>query len=228
MVPEDLKRKVEAFLKNESFSEADGDKIAISSKGDGIFYAYVKSEKRGSFGQMVISNKDLSFLFAGSAINPEVLLARYKAGVRSMPHQSKPTRRNVKLPVIEDDTKIVEFAKQMTDTFINLFDEQDIDKQDLLNGKWYDMIYNALVLLLSAKEKETKLILLTMVYHSPAFVKTFLQNVKEQNVYNYWIKEVPQIMKADDAQMKIHYFDVRIASLIGEQEIQDLCNKYKC
>ena len=89
------------------------------------------------------------------------------------------------------------------------------------------MIYKALVLLLSAKEEDTKLIFLTMLYHDPKLVKTYLADVKDRNVYNYWTQDVPQFMKRNNPEKLVHYFDLRIASLIGEQEIQDLCNKYK-
>lgn len=227
MVPENLKKKAEEILKNKNFSEVDGDKIEIIPKDSGLFYGYVKSQKRGSFGQIIINSADLSFLWGASAINPDVLLERFKAGVRSMPHQKKATRRNIRLPVINKDAEIINFANQLTEAFVSLFDEQDDDAQDLPEEKWRKMIYGALVLLLSAKEEDTKLIMVTMMYHSPMLVKTFLRNVRDREVYDYWVKEVPKFMKKDNAQWLVHCFDVRIASLIGEQEIQDLCNKYK-
>ncbi len=219
---DDVKKKVESILKNQYFSEQD-DEIVIKEKGDNVFYGYVKSDKRGVFGQLFIDGKDLTFLWGSSGINPDTLFERFKSGVRSMPHQKRNLRRNVCLPIIVDETEMLNFAKKLTKTFIELFEERDADENDPLKGEWYNMIYNALVLLLSAREKDTKLILLTMLYHSPNLVKTYLVNVKDRDVYNYWVQDVPRFMKKENSEKLIHYFDLRIASLIGEQEIQDLC-----
>ena len=83
MIPEDVQKKVNSILKNEYFSESDGDEVVIIPKEDEIFYAYVKSNKRGGVGQMVISGSDLSFLFGGSYFSPEQLLEKFKNGDRS-------------------------------------------------------------------------------------------------------------------------------------------------
>lgn len=227
MIPENIQKKVEKILKNENYSESDGDEIIIKQKEDGLFYAFVESKKRGSFGQMVIDAGDLSFLWGNSSMNPSTLLERFKSGARSMPHQSKTTRRNVRLPVIEDNEEILDFSKKLANTFIELFDEEDSDYVDPLNGEWYKFIYNALVLLLSAKEPGTKLLLLTMVYVRPSLVKSYLKNVMDRDVYDYWTTEVPQFMEQENAKNMVDCFNIRIASLIGEQEIQDLCNNYK-
>lgn len=226
MVSDDVKKKVESILKNKNFSEQD-DEIVIEEKGDRVFYCYVKSDKRGSFGQLFIDGKDLTYLYGSSAINPDALFDKFNAGMRSMPHQKRYLRRNVQLPIITDEAEILSFSKKLTEAFIDLFEEHDVDTQDPLKDDWYNMIYNALVLLLSAKEEDTKLIFLTMLYHDPKLVKTYLVDVKDRDVYNYWTQDVPQFMKRNNPEKLVHYFDLRIASLIGEQEIQDLCNKYK-
>ena len=83
MIPEDVQKKVNSILKNEYFSESEGDEVVIIPKEDGLFYAYVKSNKRGGVGQMVISGSDLSFLFGGSYLSPEQLLEKFKNGDRS-------------------------------------------------------------------------------------------------------------------------------------------------
>ena len=44
------------------------------------------------------------------------------------------------------------FAEKLTGTFIELFDECDGDDY-MSEDEWYKMIYNALVLLMSAREK---------------------------------------------------------------------------
>ena len=62
-----------------------------------------------------------------------------------------------------------------------------------------------------------------MIYRSPTLVKTYLNKVHERDVYDYWIIKVPEFMKKEDAAELIHFFNLRIASLIGEQEIQNLC-----
>ena len=131
-------------MKNKSYSEQDGDEIIISRKEDNIFYAYVKSQKRGSFGQMVISGDDLTFLYGSSAMDSNILLEKFKAGSRSTPHQNT-TRRNVRLPVINNEKEMLKFANNLTDTFLNLFDKLDEDFEDPLSGYWHDMIYNGLV-----------------------------------------------------------------------------------
>lgn len=225
MVPENVRKKVESILKNQNFSEQD-DEVRIVDKGDGVFYGYVESKKRGSFGQLFIDEKDLTFLWGGSATNPDTLFERFKGGMRSMPHQERELRRNVRLPVIADDAEILSFAKKMAELFVGLFDERDADESVPLEDNWYGMIYNALVLLLSAKEKDTKLIFLTMLYHSPRLVKAYLARVKDRSVYDYWTQFIPEFMRREDSAELIHIFDLRIASLIGEQEIQDLCHNY--
>jgi hypothetical protein len=83
MVPENVQEKINNILKNEYFSESEGDEVVIVPKEDGIFYAYVKSNKRGGVGQMVISGSDLSFLFGGSYLSPDQLLEKFKNGDRS-------------------------------------------------------------------------------------------------------------------------------------------------
>lgn len=227
MIPEGVRRKAEEILRNKDFSELDGDEVVVEQKEDGIFYAFVKSKKRGSFGHIIIGANDLSFLWGSSGMDPSVLLERYKSGVRSMPSQTKKTRRNVRLPVIRDEATMLDFSKKMANTFIELFDEQDNDHNDPLENEWYRLIYNALVLLLSPREHDTKLIFLTMVYESPRLVKTYLRYIKERDVYDYWTVEVPKFMKQQNAKELISYFNIRIASLIGEQEIQDLCKNYR-
>lgn len=224
MIPDNVQKKIKDILKNKDFSEGDGDKVIIKEKGDNIFYGYVESKKRGSFGQLIMDGKNLSFLWGSSATNPETLLDRFKSGLRSMPHQKRETRRNVRLPVIADKTAILDFADKMTTTFMELFDKPN--DHDPLKDQWRDMIYYALVLLLSAKEEDTKLIFITMVYHKPSLVKTYLAKVEDRKTHDYWTKEVPQFMKRNDANDLVHLFDVRIASLIGEQEIQNLCRNY--
>ena len=69
--------------KNEYFSELDGDEVIIVPKEDGIFYTYVKSNKRGGVGQMVINGSDLSFLFGGSYLSSDQPLEKFKNGNRS-------------------------------------------------------------------------------------------------------------------------------------------------
>ena len=224
MIPEKIQEKVNEILKNDNFSEEDGDKVVINQKDEGVYYAYVESKKRGSFGHMVIDENNLSFLYGGSAINPEVLLERFRSGLRSMPHQTKKTRRNVLLPVINDDAEIIDFAKKLTDLFVKLSDEEHDGEQGFSEESWREMMYNALVLLLSAKEKDTKLLAVTMVYMSPRFVKTYLKDVKDREVYDYWTNKVPEMMKREGSGKLVYTFGVRAASLIGEQEIQDLCN----
>ena len=173
MVSDDVKKKVESILKNKNFSEQD-DEIVIKEKGDRVFYCYVKSDKRGSFGQLFIDGKDLTYLYGSSAINPDALFDKFNAGMRSMPHQKRYLRRNVQLPIITDEAEILSFSKKLTEAFIDLFEEHDVDTQDPLKDDWYNMIY-----------------------------------------------------KRNNPEELVHYFDLGIASLIGEQEIQDLCNKYK-
>jgi hypothetical protein len=68
---------------------------------------------------------------------------------------------------------------------------------------------------------------LTMVYHNVDMVKKYLATVKDRAVYDYWTKEVPQFMENNKSAFIIHLFDVRVASLIGEQRIQDICRRYK-
>ena len=82
MIPENVQEKVNSILKNEYFSESEGDEVVIIPKENGIFYAYVKSNKRG-VGQMVISGGDLSFLSGGSYLSSDQLLEKFKNGDRS-------------------------------------------------------------------------------------------------------------------------------------------------
>jgi len=88
MIPENVQEKVNSILKNEYFSESEGDEVVIIPKEDEIFYAYVKSNKRGGVGQMVISGGDLSFLFGGSALSSDQLLEKFKNGDRSKEKES--------------------------------------------------------------------------------------------------------------------------------------------
>lgn len=221
MVPENIYEKAKKILINNDFSEGDSDEVIVEQKEPNIYYAYVKSQKRGSFGQAIIDGNDLSFLFANSTMSPDNLLTRFKGDLRTV----GAVRRNVHLPIVQDG-EIANFAKKLVGAFNDCYGVKKSSDDPL--SEYYDkMLYNAVVLLLSAKDSSTRLIQLTMVYHNVDMVKRYLATVKDRAAHDYWTKEVSQFVKKDKSAFIIHLFDVRVASLIGEQRIQDICRRYK-
>lgn len=229
-IPEKVRKKAAEILENESFSKEDGDEIIVTKKDEDIFFAYVKSKKKESFGQVVIRGGDLSFLYGTSDENPERLLKLLKNGVTSMvvsSSQLDKSRANVKLPVIEDDKELLTFAKKLTDVFVSYINEESSYKSGPLAGKWDDMIYYGLVLLLSQREKNEKLFSLPQIYLNPGLVKVLLEKVTDREIHGYFTMVVPLFIKNADVREELDYFNIRVASLIGEQEVQDLCRDYK-
>lgn len=226
ITPADVRSKIEGLFKEQGVLE-ENDKIVIEEEEGNVFYGCLISNEYENFEQIIVDGNDLSFLWDGSAMPQKELLEIFKDGARSVRPRNKRTRRNVLLPVINDDKEILSFAKKMAETFMNLFEIRDFNEKYPLKDEWYNMIYNGVVLLLSAKEANTQLIILTHVYHSPALVRSYLKKVMDKDVYDYWTKKVPSFMGREDSGRLIDYFDFTIASLIGEQEIQDLCNNYK-
>ena len=224
---EKVQKKAEILLKNESFSEQEGDQVVVVEKSEDIYFAFIKSNKRGSFGQAIISGKDFSYLTANSNANSDELVTMFKYGVRSNLLKSTHKRCNVLLPVIEQDEEILSFANKLTQTFMGLFDDREEKEYDFaIKNRWYKMIYCGIVLLLSPKQKYINLIHLTTIYNNPSLVKEFLRTVRNREVYEFWRLEVAAFMRREDAYMWVNEFNRRIASLIGEQEIQDLCRNY--
>ncbi len=229
-IPEEVRRKAEEVLKNENISIEDGDEIVVTKKDDNIFFAYVKSKKKESFGQIVIRGDNLAFLYGSYDEDPDRLIKLLKSGVTSIlvsSSQLNESRANVRLPVIEDDNEILAFARKITDVFVGFIDRESAYKNGPLAGKWYGMIYNGLVLLLSQREKDERLFSLSQIYLNPNLVLVFLERVTVRETYDYFTIEVPLFMKDADVRKELDYFNLRVASLIGEQEIQDLCRNYK-
>ena len=70
------------ILRNENFSDEDGDEIIVKEIEKGITYAYVSTEKRGSFSSMLI-DENLDYLTFGSATNFSHALEEFRSGRRS-------------------------------------------------------------------------------------------------------------------------------------------------
>ena len=222
MIPDVILSRAKKILENESYSEEDGDKVVVVQKENNAYYAYVQSQKRGSFGQVIIDGNNSSFLYANSSVSPDELMARYQRDLRSV----GAVRRGVRLPVIQDDEEIIRFAKQLTKDFYECHGMKK-NSSDPLSEYFVDMLFNAIALLLSAKDGNTRLYQLTAVYRDVDMVRKYVATVKNRAVYDYWTKKVPLFMRKENSLFLVHAFELRVASLIGEQRIQDACRLYK-
>ena len=133
-------------------------------------------------------------------------------------------RKDIYLPVIEDQKEMQKFAKKLTNIIISLFgtggEHDEYRKQET------KMLYHAIILLMAYPKKQ-QLKRAIHCYLSPEFVKRRMEFLKIENTYEYWRLEVPKFMKQqNDIANLLRHFYVNVALVIGEDEVQDLCKNY--
>ena len=139
--------------------------------------------------------------------------------------EQKDLRKDVYLPIIEDQKEMQKFAKKLAKLIISLFgtggEHDEYRKQET------EMLYHALVLLMSYPKKQ-QLKKTILCYISPEFVKHRMRFLTTKDTYEYWRLEVPKYMKQQkDIANLLRHFYVNIALVIGEDEVQDLCKNYE-
>ena len=136
----------------------------------------------------------------------------------------KDLRKNVYLPVIEDQKEMQKFAKKLTKVIISLFgtggEHDEYRKQET------EMLYHAIVLLMAYPKKQ-HLKAAIHCYLNPEFVKRRMEFLTIKDTYEYWRLEVPKFMKQqNDIANLLRHFYINVALVIGEDEVQDLCKSY--
>ena len=140
-------------------------------------------------------------------------------------NKTRDLRKNVYLPTIEDQKEIQDYAKKLAELMISLFDADD--EYDKYKKQETEMLYHALVLLMSCPERK-QLRLAIHCYLSPYFVKHNMQFLIVEDTYEYWRLQVPAFMKQqNDIADLLRHFYINVALVIGEDEIQDFCKNYK-
>jgi hypothetical protein len=141
-----------------------------------------------------------------------------------MPEEQKELRKNIYLPVIEDEEEKLKFAKGLTDLMMSMFDTGG-------NGDAYleqeiGMLYHAIVLLMSySKRQRLKQVLLC--YIDPEFTKRRMQQLRNREIFDYWQIQVPKFMTEQKGIAKLlRHFFVNVALLVGEDAVQDYCKNY--
>lgn len=132
-------------------------------------------------------------------------------------------RKNIRLPVIEDQRELQKFAKELTELIISLFDTDE--EYDKYNKKEAEMLYHAIVLLMSCA-KPMQLRLAIHCYLSPEFVKQNMELLSIEDTYEYWRLQVPKFMKEQNniADLLRHFY-INTALVIGENAVQDFCKR---
>lgn len=139
--------------------------------------------------------------------------------------KQKGLRKDIYLPVIEDQKEMQKFAKKLTKTIISLFgaggEHDEYRKQET------EMLYHAIVLLMAYPKKQ-HLKVAIHCYLSPEFVKRRMEFLTIKDTYEYWRLEVPKFMKQqNDIANLLRHFYINVALVIGEDEVQDLCENYE-
>lgn len=134
-------------------------------------------------------------------------------------------RKNVYLPIIEDQKEMQKFAKQLTKIIISLFGTGG--EHDKYRKQETEMLYHAIVLLMSSpKAKHLKAAI--HCYLSPEYVKRNMQFLTIEDTYEYWRLQVPKFMKEQkDIANLLRHFYINVALVIGEDDVQDFCKKYR-
>ena len=137
----------------------------------------------------------------------------------------KDLRKDVYLPVIEDQKEMQKFAKKLTKVIISLFGTGS--EHDEYRKQETEMLYHAIVLLMAYPKKQ-HLKAAIHCYLSPEFVKRRMEFLTIKDTYEYWRLEVPKFMKQQNniANLLRHFY-INVTVVIGEDEVQDLCKNYE-
>ncbi len=138
---------------------------------------------------------------------------------------SENLRKNIYLPIIKNPEEIQDYARQLAELIISLFDPDN--EYNKYKEQETEMLYHALVLLISCPTpKQLKLAI--HCYLSPDFVHHNIQFLASKDTYEYWQSKVPEFMKQqDDIANLLRHFYINLALVIGEDIVQNFCSDYK-